>query len=116
MPGNCSTLADYATDAVAQYKQATTAFSLHEEKEFAAADGTAGRSLEFSYEIVLEGQTLSYRCLAGYLLRDGTIYMITCKAKEETFASHRDTFWAVLTSAEINETKSTGEDSEDASS
>lgn len=99
-----STAQSYADRAVEQYEQATDSFSLiaRTPMEYTGAEGV---TLEFSYTISVDTHQFAFHSLTGYLLTEDTAYIITCKAKEETFAAYRSAFADCIADAAPREPK-----------
>lgn len=88
----------YADRAIEQYTAATDTFTLLANAPLDRTDAD-GRTLEFSYTISVSDHTFSFCSLTGYLLTEDTAYIITCKAKEETFAAYKPAFETCISGA-----------------
>ncbi len=93
-----SSAASYAETAIAAYKELATSFTLVAEETYVSGHYTV-KSLEFTYQIGEDSELM--HCVTGYLTDSATMYIITCKSLDRTFADYYDSFVEVLETATV---------------
>ncbi len=88
---------DYAISALTEYQKITTTLELMG-NELLYADNLAVQTLEFRYSIGEGEDALKMTCMVGYVTDTESMYIITCKSKQDTYDEYRADFESVLTS------------------
>ena len=86
---------NYSINALTQYQNMT--HSLEMLGDTVLTDGTMPvQILEFTYTLEEDSSPMS--TMISYMTDSQTMYIITCKCNADTYASHRDEFFAVIKS------------------
>ena len=89
-----------AISALTEYEKITTELELLSH-ELVYAGSLAVQTLEFTYSIGEGDGSINMTCLAGYVTDSENMYIITCKANQDTYAEYRNDFMSVLTSLSL---------------
>lgn len=90
----------YAAGVRQQYEQTADGFRLLSE-ETISLSGLQGRLLEFTYDIVGQEATQAMECTTAIFIKNGEVYLITCKSRQETYSGYRNAFRRMLETVAI---------------
>lgn len=100
LPDYNQTVDSYTEGVKQQYEQTADSFRLLSE-ETIALSGLTGKLLEFTYDIVGQDATQAMECCTAIFVKNGEVYLITCKSRQETYAGYRNSFRKMLESVVI---------------
>ena len=92
---------DYRTKAMVQYQDMCHTFDLIGNEQLFAGNLSV-EMLEFTYAVAEGDPPLT--TMVGFTTDGSSVYIITCKCREENYPSYRDQFYSVLESIRVDHT------------
>lgn len=92
-----NTVEEYMDYAVESYRTYSDEFEILAKEKKKIAD-TDGELLEFIYRLNTDNGVFSKYCMVAYFSDGEKMYLVTCKADENTFNDYREEFLSIISS------------------
>lgn len=100
LPDYNQTAESFAEGVKQQYEQTADNFRLLSE-ETVQLTTLSGKLLEFTYDIVGSESSQSMECTTAIFVKNGKVYLITCKSHQDTYSGYRNIFRRMIESVVI---------------
>lgn len=92
--------ARYTENVKKTYEQSADNFQLFSEDSFETSNTTCSL-LEFTYSVTLQDRVQQMECLTAVAVKEGRVYIVTCKSHRDTYPSYANQFRQMLSSMDI---------------
>jgi hypothetical protein len=97
-----STIQQYYDNAMVQYTKLFDGVNTISSESVNYKNLYDGVLAEFSYQVVSEDSTIDMTCYTEYLAVGNTVYIVTCSAPTDTYATYRDEFISTVQSIMVS--------------